>query len=175
MSAPASSISIRKLGALLAAAITAHNLEEWLTWRSFEGASQDFREALGFARSMQPSWPETQIALVLVTIAPVALLVWANTGPHSKAKVWATSWIAAIFLINVFIPHVPQSVLAGGYSPGLLTATLVNFPLCLAIIYRSAKQGLLAPFELAAILVAGLVSLPLVIALAYAVANAVGH
>lgn len=148
-------------------AIAVHNFEEWLTTPYFPGPSAIFGSGL-----VAPSWQVMEIALVIVTLLPVAIIIWAATGLQRVYKDWAICWLASIFFINVFVPHVPASVLAAGYSPGVVTAVLVNLPLCLLLFRYALVEGRITKPQLAGAFVVGAISLPLFILLSFGIAGA---
>jgi hypothetical protein len=106
---------------LLLAALTAHDLEE--------GVGYGLQRPLLTERLpvVFPT-PVVWAALVVVTAAGAALLLWAGSGPASPGRIAAVRAIAAILLINVLIPHAPLAWWLGGYAPGVITAVLVNIP-----------------------------------------------
>jgi len=165
--------SFRTFCFLLIVAIAAHNFEEWLTFPHFGGSMSLFGSWLGMPLQPTKSWPVRQMALIVATILPASLLLWAGTGKHFRAKAWIACFIAAIFLANVAVPHVPQSLLKGGYTPGLVTALLVNLPLCGAMLFRARSARWLTKGELGFAVMAGILLLPVGIAIAYALGEVV--
>ena len=109
---------------LLASALVLHDLEEAAAYPALRPA---IREILSFAPPVDAAWA----ALAAVTLAGVALALWAGRGPGSAAK---TAWlrtIAVILLANVLVPHVPAAMVLGGYAPGVVTAVALNLPVSL--------------------------------------------
>ena len=105
---------------LLIPAIAVHNLEEWLTMPYLPEMSTVFDTGLE-----APPWQVMEIALVIVTLLPAAVITWAATGPQRIHKDWAICWIGSIFCVNVFVPHVSASVLAIAYTPGVASAVFL--------------------------------------------------
>lgn len=60
-------------------------------------------------------------------------------------------------LVNVFVPHVPASILFRGYTPGVVTAVLVNLPLMSALIVVALREQWVTERE--ALVFAGVVPL----------------
>lgn len=119
-------------------AIAAHNFEEWLTFPIYGETAHVLASRLGIPFAA-PSWGTLQLALVLVTVVPALLVVWASIGRQHRLKDFAVCAVAAIFLVNVFVPHLPAAIAAGGYTPGLLTAVGINLwfvPLLLTVAVR---------------------------------------
>lgn len=107
--------------------IAAHNFEEWLTFPIYGGPDAP--------------WPAVQQALVIVTIVPALVIVWAATGKPGKWKDLAVLWIAGIFAANVFLPHIPAAFRAGGYAPGLVTALAINLPFAFFLYRAALREG----------------------------------
>lgn len=119
---------------MLGAAL-AHNAEEGLTYGDHRSA------ALILVRRAWPAAdlpsPETfQTALVVLSAGLAIGLVWASGSRASRASWNLIRVVAAVFLANVMIPHVPAALLLGGYVPGLSTAILVNLPFCAWIVWQ---------------------------------------
>jgi hypothetical protein len=159
-----------RLVPLLVFAIAAHNFEEWLTFHHFGELSGAMGQRLGLEIRPKP-WPIVQGALVFVTVVPVLLLLLGKWGQKTWGA-WLISWIASIFLANVFIPHIPSMILSGGYAPGGITAVLVNFPLAVLVLSQARKEELLTKLQIGLAVLVGVISLPIAIQLAYAVAQA---
>ena len=106
---------------MLAAALTAHDLEEALAYPRLRPA---IHELLRFAPPVEAAWG----ALVAVTVAGVALARWAGRGAASATKATALRAMALVLLANVVVPHVPAAFLLGGYAPGVATAVLISLP-----------------------------------------------
>jgi hypothetical protein len=124
---PAGSLAFGRRGraaALLAAALTLHDLEE----------------AVGYPLTrpkllaLWPAAPATAAfwaALAGVTVAGVLAALWAGSGAASGAKTAILRTIGWVLLVNVLAPHVPAAFVLGGYAPGAVTAVLVNVPVCI--------------------------------------------
>lgn len=66
--------------------------------------------------------------LVLVTLIPFVLAIWATLRPQDTAPVWLLLLIQGALLLNVFW-HVSIAIFVfHGYAPGLVTAVLFNLP-----------------------------------------------
>lgn len=154
---------------LLVLAIAAHNFEEWLTFPHYGELTGAMSQRLGLNVEPKP-WPIVQGGLVFVTVVPALLLVL-GTRTQKAWGVWVVCWVAAIFLANVFLPHVPAMLLFKGYAPGGVTAVLINLPLTWLVLSMARKEQLLTRGQLGLIVVAGILSLPVAIQFAYAVAG----
>ena len=130
----------RTLRWLLIPVIAAHNFEEWLTI-PFYG---EVAGAMAGRSTQPPSWTEMQIALLLVTIMPALIMIWAVLGRQRLWKELLVCSVTGIYFANVFLPHIPAAIVTGGYTPGLLTATLVNLPFCLYLWRQAIREGILS-------------------------------
>jgi hypothetical protein len=124
-------------------AVAAHNFEEWLTFPSFRPGGGAALERLGLSLQAEP-WAVTQLALVMVTAIPALIVIFAAFGRQSRTKDFLVCVVAGIFFANVFLPHIPSAIAAQGYTPGLITATLINLPLCLALWRSAVAEGILS-------------------------------
>lgn len=118
---------------LLAAAFAGHNLEEGLSYPAMRGDIAAKAHALGL-----PWWSPGAIAssaaLLTLTAAGLAAMLWAARGPPTGAKRAVVRALAWVMLANVVLPHVPAAFVLGGYTPGLVTALAVNLPLTLWVL-----------------------------------------
>ena len=139
-------------------AITVHNFEEWLTFPRAERGSGKTLETLGIGLQSS-SWEVTQLALILVTLIAALIVVYSSSGKQKRSKDFLVCVIAGIFFANIFLPHIPLALSEGGYSPGVVTAVVINFPLCL-LVWRSAiVEGLLSLQQVAVAALIGLLLL----------------
>lgn len=150
----------RLLAAALAAAIGLHNFEEWLAFPRF---GEPFAALLARwnVPIALPSWSMMQAALAGATLIPLALIWLAGRGRQSWRKDAVLAGVAAVFLVNVLVPHLIAGIAIGGYAPGLVTALLLNLPLCSLMILHVARSGRLSPARFRAAMIAGVVALPL--------------
>jgi Protein of unknown function with HXXEE motif len=106
------------------------------------------------------------IALCVATVAPFAIVTWAWLRRASRAARWTVLLVQAVVALNV-LSHVAAATVFAGYTPGLVTALLVNLPFSVYLFRCAwvehwdtpARLALLVP---AAILVHGLIALLLV-------------
>jgi uncharacterized protein with HXXEE motif len=124
---------LRRPALLLAAAFAIHNLEEGLTYAATRGDIAAKVHALGLPWRSPESAVATA-ALLALTIAGSAAMLWAALGPPNGAKRTAVRALAWVLLANVILPHLPMALILGGYTPGLITAVAVNLPLSLWVL-----------------------------------------
>lgn len=158
-----------KLRWLLVPVVAAHNFEEWLTFETYQNAS--VAERLG-VHSEAPSWPAMQLGLLLVTLAPAGIVASAALGKQWWWKDAAVCWVGGIFLANVFLPHIPAAIMVGGYSPGVLTAALINLPFFPFLFRQAVLEGRLTTRQVLFAALLGAISLPLCIISVLALSNA---
>ena len=149
-----------RLVVALTVAIALHNFEEWL---AFPRVGEPFGALLrswGVAVSLPP-WPIMQAGLAGATLVPIALLWIAGRGGRLWWKDAILAGVAAVFLVNVMVPHLIAGIIVGGYAPGLVTALFLNLPVCSLMIRHVARAGLLTPARLRAAMMLGALALPL--------------
>ncbi|MEO1246897.1 MAG: HXXEE domain-containing protein [Pseudomonadota bacterium] len=143
-------------------AVAVHNFEEWLTIPYFPDEGTTFNSGLA-----APPWQVMEIALVIVTLLPSAIIIWAATGLQRVHKDWAICWLGSIFCANVFVPHVAASILTMGYTPGVASAIVLILPLCLLLFRQALVERRVTKLQLAGVFVIGAISLPLLIVLSF--------
>jgi hypothetical protein len=148
------------LALALALAITLHNLEEGLTFQRFGEPFAALLARWGVSVAFPP-WSMMRVALVGATLVPIALIWISGRGPRLAWKDAILGGVATVFLVNVFVPHLIAAIVVGGYAPGIVTALILNLPLCSLVIRHVARGGLLAPAQLRMAMAAGAILLPL--------------
>lgn len=135
----------RTLQWLVAVFVFLHNLEEALTIPAYAPVVRRrlaaFLPATLLGASEMGSW--IYIALVVVTLVPAIIVFVATRKPASRLAARAVVFVQIIFLLNVFVPHIPAAFLLGGYAPGVATAVGINLPYSLYFLRRSAKEGVI--------------------------------
>jgi hypothetical protein len=139
-----------------------HNLEEALTMPAYAPLMRHRLAGLVprglLAATEDLSW--FYLALVIVTVIPLLVVLVATTGKPKRGAVWAVVLVQSVFLVNVFVPHVPAALMLGGYAPGVVTALLIQLPYSLYFLRRSVKEGVVSR---AAAAVALMVAVPLLV------------
>lgn len=152
---------------MLVPAIALHNFEEWTVTPLLPDVSM----TVG-APVQLPSWQVMEVALLLATLVPTAVIVWAATGPKRVRKDWAVCWVGAIFGVNALVPHVLVSIQSARYTPGFGSAVLCTLPLSLLLLRRALLERRLTRGQLVSAIVVGAIALPASIALMIGVARA---
>ena len=106
-----------------------HNLEEALTFSAFRGAAETLLRNLSSAEFSIPSQNSFLSALVVVPLIAALAMAWAVIHPSRRSAFVLVQGLAWIMLINVLVPHVPATILLGGYAPWVITAVFVNLPI----------------------------------------------
>lgn len=110
----------RKLQWLFPIAVLLHNGEEaiWMPGWVASHVAQLLMHPPGSAT--------IRIALAVLTVtAFVITCLSVSNGPNS---IWAYLTFGSVvaMLVNVFVPHVPATVVLRAYTPGVVTAVLIN-------------------------------------------------
>lgn len=153
---PASDETMRTLSWTLFAAFCLHNAEEALTMQASRGRLVALLAKLSHVAGPRalPASDDFYVALIAVTVLGAAI-TWMVTRGESKAwQSYLLAAFAATILLNVFIPHVPASLLALGYTPGVASALLINLPLCTLLLRRLLRDRRISKVGLSALLLA---------------------
>jgi uncharacterized membrane protein len=89
---------------------------------------------------LQPDPGAFRFAVALLTVA--AFVITYLSGRKGKETVWAYllfGYIVAM-LANVFIPHIPASLILRSYTPGVVTAVLINLPVMSFLAIRAVRE-----------------------------------
>jgi hypothetical protein len=85
-------------------------------------------------------------------VVPVAVLAWgARAGSRSRER-HAALVVNAVFFWNALVPHIASAMVLRAYTPGVMTAALVNLPYTVHVFRRAAREGEASRAALAAIL-----------------------
>jgi hypothetical protein len=113
-------------------AVTIHNAEEAI-WMPGWAAQHNF--------PFQPSPSVIRCGLLAVTGAAFAVTYLSTR--RGQQSLWSYLLFGGIvaMLANVFIPHIPASIIFRVYTPGVVTATLINLPLMSLLAVRALSEG----------------------------------
>ena len=125
---------------LLVVASLFHNSEEALTiCRSMVTSPVEFFQPLS---CLQFLWAVSTLSIAVLLFWIVALRTEKPAVNH-----FISTAIAASILFNVFIPHVVAALYTFSYTPGLITALMLNLPLSLIVLKRNQNEiGIKAKF-----------------------------
>ncbi len=126
--------SFQKLQWLFPIAVTLHNSEEALSFPNWW-----VRHAKEFP--MHPGPGVFRSAVAVLTFG--AYVVTYLSQRKGQESVWAylTFGYIVAMLANVFIPHIPASLLFRSYTPGVATAVLINLPVMSYLSRRAVQEG----------------------------------
>jgi hypothetical protein len=95
----------------------------------------------------------------VVTLGALSLTIVATAGRPTSRKPYLVVLLAGVMLLNVLIPHLPAAVAFGGYAPGVVTAVLINAPVCLWFLRRPLRERHVGRRGLALTVVASMAAL----------------
>ena len=112
----------KKLQWLFPVAVTLHNAEEaiWMPgWTARHGVQLPVHP---------PGAAELRFALLVLTMLAFAVTALSiRKGPQSLWAYLTFGYIVTMWM-NVMVPHLPASFIFFSYTPGVVTAVLVNLP-----------------------------------------------
>jgi len=115
-------------------AVTLHNGEEaiWMPrWAAWHASQLPVHP---------PGSVEIRLWLVVLTVAAfMVTYLTARKGPQSFWAYLSFGYIVAM-LANVFVPHVPATLLFRSYTPGVVTAVLINLPVMSFLALRAVRE-----------------------------------
>jgi hypothetical protein len=114
-------------------AVTLHNSEEAICMPKWAAAHS----------AQLPAHPgETRIWFGLLLLTLAAFSVTYLSARKGKRSVWAYLLFgyAAAMLVNVFVPHIPATLVFGEYTPGVVTAVLINLPVMSVLLCQAVRQ-----------------------------------
>jgi len=97
-----------------------------------------------------PGAVEFRSLLAVITIAAFLFTYLSERrGPDSIWAYLTFGYIVAM-LANVFAPHLPATLMYRSYTPGVVTAVLVNLPVMSILALRSLREGWVSGWKAAA-------------------------
>jgi hypothetical protein len=137
-------------------AVVLHNGEEALTMPGWAARQ-------GVHLPVDPSAAKIRAVLVVLAVAAFAVTyLSARNGPKSICSYLLFGSIVTM-LANVFVPHVPATLIYRAYAPGVITAVLVNLPVMTLLSLRAVRDGWVSGWKAAAfgaivpVVIAGLI------------------
>jgi hypothetical protein len=125
---------------LIPAALAIHNTEEAIAFPAY----------LPLVRGRVPPSIESlmagvdasslRVALLWATLIPLLILIWVTWRPESRAARWAALVVQTVVVINVVSHVVVATFIMHGYSPGVLSALLINAPLSVYLFRRARRE-----------------------------------
>ncbi|HSU16298.1 HXXEE domain-containing protein [Longimicrobium sp.] len=124
---------------LIALFLLLHNAEEALTFPAYLPEIPR-RLPAGIARLVHVTYPQMLAALALATVIPILLIAWVARCPDRPTRLWLALLLQAVVLLNVFSHLASAALVMRGYSPGLLTALLINLPFSIYLLRRAMRE-----------------------------------
>jgi hypothetical protein len=93
------------------------------------------------------------MAVILLTAGVFLLAGFAALNMQQWAAACLMSEVQAILLVNALV-HIGATVRVWSYSPGLVTAVLINLPFAVYFLHRAIEAGLVAPHQLVLLMLA---------------------
>jgi hypothetical protein len=137
-------MSFQKLQWLFPIAVALHNGEEALSLPAW---------AIRHAHQLPLQPPRAgEIRMALLVLTAAAFAVTYLSARNGKQSLWAYLLFGSIvaMLVNVFVPHVPASLVFRSYTPGVVTAACINLPLMNWLAFRAVRERWVAGVKAAA-------------------------
>jgi hypothetical protein len=158
-----------RLGVL---AFVLHNGEEALTMpRWLELRFPDAARRLGLPDLRAPTTDRLYSGLITVTVVPAVAVLLGAQGAAFSAGLYGCLFLYAVLFWNALVPHLASAVALRSYTPGVVTAALVNLPYTVYLFHRALRDGQATRSGLALVLVAAAVLYPLGMLLLWAPAS----
>lgn len=166
-------LSYRTLQWLVAGFALLHNLEEGLTMRAYAPVVRErlstFAPSSFIAATEDLSW--FYAGLLVATILPVLVVLAATTVRPTGGSAWAVVFVQSVFLVNVFLPHLPAAVFLRGYAPGVVTAVAIQLPYSVYFIQRSVRERVISCVGAALAVVLAIPALIMALGMMYLIAG----
>lgn len=136
---------------LVPMAIAVHNAEEALTFPAYLPVVRARLPVFvqPYMADIQPDG--LRVALLWATVIPFAVVLWVTMRPSSLGARWCALLVQAVIAVNVVSHLTVAAIVMRGYSPGLVSAVLVNAPLSVYLFRRAAREGWLSRAALRAL------------------------
>jgi hypothetical protein len=126
-------MSFRKLQWFFPIAVTLHNCEEAVympRWVSRHSKDLAFQPAA------------TRIWFGLMVLTGAAFFITFLSYKKGRQSTWTYLLFgyAVAMLANVFVPHIPATLFFRAYTPGVVTAVLVNLPIMIFLLFRAKSD-----------------------------------
>jgi len=126
-------MSFRRMQRLFPFAVAIHNSEEAVfmpSWVSYHTCQIP----------LHPSADAIRGGLLFLTLGAFAITTLSAKG--GRRSIWAYllfGYIVAM-LVNVFVPHIPATLILRSYTPGVVTAVLINLPIMTILLLRAVRD-----------------------------------
>ena len=118
---------------LFPVAVTLHNSEEAMTMPGW---------VLHHSREIPFHPGATKIHAALLVLSLSAFTVTYLSARKGKQSFWAYLIFGGItaMLLNVFVPHLPATLILRQYTPGVLTAVAINLPVMSLLMCQAIRE-----------------------------------
>ena len=126
-------ISARAAFAALIVSFIFHNIEEAISICSYP-----IQSPISFIKPASCSqflWAVSIMSLIVVVLFIAAI----RTKQHAF-NLFISTAIASGLVLNVFIPHIAAAIYSLNYTPGLVTAVLLNLPLGFITLFKNRQN-----------------------------------
>ena len=79
-------------------------------------------------------------AVSILTIVVLFVYGIAMRTIRPKIYLFVSTAIASSLLLNVFVPHSLVSIYTMKYTPGIFSAAMLNFPLCILVLFKNKES-----------------------------------
>ena len=125
--------------ALIAVTLAVHLAEEYFAFPIYLHSLGRQLPAWLPSPALQHSMTNLHIALIVGTVIPCVVIVWAIVS-RSHGFLIASLFVEAVLLVNGFA-HALSAGLRGGYVPGLITGILINIPFGIYVFRKVVREG----------------------------------
>ena len=89
---------------------------------------------------VHPGATKIWFGLLLLTLA--AFAVTYRSARKGKRSLWAYLLFgyAVAMLVNVLLPHIPATLVFREYTPGVVTAVLINLPIMGILLFQAVRE-----------------------------------
>jgi hypothetical protein len=163
----AASFTFRQVVWMVPVFLTIHNLEVVFT------APRWTERNIGIVGKVSEGFPPVAtgqhlyLTFLLATLLPFVIPWLAMYARKNGPLMGVVLALQMLVLVNAFVPHLASAVVLRAYTPGVVTAALLNIPLSLYLFWLARKEELISQRRLVFALIGGL--------LAYLPVLALGH
>ena len=125
-------ISSRSAFTALIAAFLLHNVEEAITICRYPVENP-------FPAIQPASCRQFLVAVSILSVAGLVVYIFAMRTKKIPVYHFISTGLAAVLLLNVLMPHVFVAIYTLHYTPGLVSAVLLNLPLSLIVLIKNHK------------------------------------
>src|SRR5271165_511744 len=122
---------------LIGVTLVLHNTEEYFTFPTFFRSSSRLLQWLPAPGLLQKT-SHLHLALLMATVLPLAVVIWAVLRP-CKALLVSALFLESVLLVNAGW-HMLAALVNRGYVPGVVTAALINLPFGIYVLRRAVKE-----------------------------------